>query len=134
MKFNFEFGTKTKNIYRYAFVGVLFTLVVTLISQCTGIPEEKIYDTVDEVQRKLPNKPLNDYIISDPVLLNRRVIRDVDDAIKKYEDLSEKQELKVKPFYFSEKVPDGSKAQELLGGELRICAPWVSDCPKFEYN
>ena len=134
MKFNFEFGTKTKNIYRYAFVGVLFTLVVTLISQCTGVPEEKIYDTVDEVQRKLPNKPLNDYIISDPVLLNRRVIRDVDDAIKKYEALSEKQEVKVKPFYFSEKASDGSKAQELLGGELRICAPWVSDCPKFEYN
>ena len=72
--------------------------------------------------------------VTDKRFENRRVIRDVDDAIKKYEDLSEKQEVKVKPFYFSEKVPDGSKAQELLGGELRICAPWVSDCPKFEYN
>ena len=32
-----------------------------------------------------------------------------------------------KPKYV-EKEPDGSEAQKLLGGEMRICAPWVEDC------
>jgi hypothetical protein len=131
---NFNFGKKTKNIYTYAFIGVLFTMIVTLVSQCTGIPENKIYDAVDEIQRNIPSKPLNDFIINDPVLLNRRVTRDVDEAIRQYEELVQDKESRLSPSFSSEKAPDGSKAQELLGGELRICAPWVSDCPKFEYN
>jgi len=129
---NFNFGKKTKNIYTYAFIGVLFTTIVTLVSQCTGIPENKIYDAVDEIQRNIPSKPLNDFIINDPVLLNRRVTRDVDEAIRQYEELVQDKESRLSPSFSSEKPPDESSAQALLGGEIRICGSWVPDCPKVD--
>lgn len=131
MKFDFQFGKKKSSIFKYAIVGVIFTSVVTVISQCTHIPEEKIYDIVDQIQRKIPGKPLNDWIITDPILLDRRIKRDVDRAIEDYERLTgDDGRVRINPSYFSEKPPDGSNAQKLLGGEMRICGSWVSDCPK----
>ena len=129
--FNFNFGKKKPTIFKYAIVGVIFTSTITVISQCTRISEEKLYDIVDQVQRKIPGKPLNDYIITDPILLDRRIKRDVDSAILEYERLTgDDGRVRISPSYFSEKPPDGSKAQKLLGGELRICGSWVPDCPK----
>jgi len=131
VKFNFNFGKKKPTIFKYAIVGVIFTSTITVISQCTRIPEEKLYDIVDEIQRKIPGKPLNDYIITDPILLDRRIKRDVDSSILEYERLTgDDGSVRISPSYFSEKAPDGSKAQKLLGGELRICGSWVPDCPK----
>ena len=131
MKFDFQFGKKKLSIFKYAIIGVIFTSTITIISQCTRIPEENLYDIVDEIQRKIPNKPLNDYIISDPILLDRRIKRDVDSAILEYERLTgDNGSVRMSPSYFSEKPPDGSNAQKLLGGEMRICGSWVSDCPK----
>jgi len=132
MKFDFQFGKKKSSIFRYAIIGVVFTSLVTGVSQCTHIPEENIYDFVDEVQRKyFPQTDLNDIIINTPQLLDRRVHRDVDKAIRDYEDLTgDDGSVRISPSYFSEKAPDKSNAQKLLGGEMRICGSWVSDCPK----
>jgi hypothetical protein len=132
MKFDFQFGKKKSSIFRYAIIGVVFTSLVTGVSQCTHIPEENIYDFVDEVQRKyFPQTDLNDIIINTPQLLDRRVHRDVDKAIRDYEDLTgDDESVRISPSYFSEKAPDKSNAQKLLGGEIRICGSWVPDCPK----
>ena len=130
--FNFNFGKKKSSIFRYAIIGVVFTSLVTGVSQCTHIPEENIYDFIDEVQRKyFPQTDLNDIIINTPQLLDRRVHRDVDKAIKDYEDLTgDDGSVRISPSYFSEKAPDKSNAQKLLGGEMRICGSWIPDCPK----
>ena len=132
MKFDFQFGKKKSSIFRYAIIGVVFTSLVTGVSQCTHIPEENIYDFIDEVQRKyFPQTDLNDIIINTPQLLDRRVHRDVDKAIKDYEDLTgDDGSVRISPSYFSEKAPDKSNAQKLLGGEMRICGSWIPDCPK----
>jgi len=132
MKFDFQFGKKKSSIFRYAAIGVIFTSIVAGVSQCTHIPEESIYDFVDEVQRKyFPQTDLNDIIINTPQLLDRRVHRDVDKAIKDYEDLTgDDGSVIIKEPKLVERPPDGSKAQELLGGEMRLCAPWVDNCPK----
>jgi len=132
MKFDFQFGKKKSSIFRYAIIGVVFTSLVTGVSQCTHIPEENIYDFIDEVQRKyFPQTDLNDIIINTPQLLDRRVHRDVDKAIRDYEDLTgDDGSVRISPSYFSEKAPDKSNAQKLLGGEMRICGSWVPDCPK----
>lgn len=132
MKFDFQFGKKKSSIFRYAAIGVIFTSIVAGVSQCTHIPEESIYDFVDEVQRKyFPQTDLNDIIINTPQLLDRRVHRDVDKAIRDYEDLTgDDGSVRISPSYFSEKAPDKSNAQKLLGGEIRICGSWVPDCPK----
>ena len=132
VKFDFQFGKKKSSIFRYAIIGVVFTSIVAGVSQCTHIPEENIYDFIDEVQRKyFPQTDLNDIIINTPQLLDRRVHRDVDKAIKDYEDLTgDDGSVRISPSYFSEKAPDKSNAQKLLGGEMRICGSWVPDCPK----
>ena len=41
-----------------------------------------------------------------------------------HEQWAREEEEKQKPVY-SELPPDGSKAQELLGGEMRLSAPWT---------
>ena len=54
-------------------------------------------------------------------------MKDVD---RQVEDLhaqwAEEEKVTQKPVY-SESEPDGSKAQELLGGEMRLTAPWMLD-------
>jgi len=54
-------------------------------------------------------------------------MKDVD---KQIEDLhaqwNKEEKDKQKPVY-TETEPDGSKAQELLGGEMRLTAPWTLD-------
>jgi hypothetical protein len=56
-------------------------------------------------------------------------MRDVDRQVENLHaqwDAEEKE--RQKPLY-TELAPDGSKAQELLGGEMRLSAPWTSDKP-----
>ena len=52
-------------------------------------------------------------------------MKDVDKQIEDlHEAWDEEEKEKQKPVY-SELPPDGSKAQELLGGEMRLSAPWT---------
>ena len=130
--FNFNFGNKKPDIKKYAIVGIILTSVIATLTQCTGIKETTLWDVFDEVQRKFfPQTILNDFIIKDPEKLDRRIERDMDQAIADYERLTGdgRGAMIPKPRY-SEKPPDGSYAQSVLGGEMRICAPWVLDCPK----
>jgi hypothetical protein len=137
MKFDFQFGKKKSNIFRYAIIGVILTSVIAGISQCTHIPEEKIYDIINQIQRKIPGKPLNDWIITDPILLDRRIKGDVnraiDDITPEYNRIISDDDKKFQPRY-SEKPVDTSVCYtdecKALGGEMRICAPWVDSCPK----
>jgi len=137
MKFDFQFGKKKSSIFRYAIIGVILTSVVTGISQCTHIPEEKIYDIVDQIQRKIPGKPLNDWIITDPILLDRRIKGDVDrvinDVTPEYDRIISEYDKKYEQRYVEYPIDKSvcyTKDCKALGGELRICAPWVDSCPK----
>jgi hypothetical protein len=91
----------------------------------------------DEIQDQINRK-----IIETPELLDYKVKRDVDYAIIDYEkleipspinmtnevilkdleknDFTESQKKIVRDAIYSEKAPDGSNAQSLLGGEMRI--------------
>ena len=130
--FNFNFGKKKPDIKQYAIVGIVLSSIIGLLSQCTGIKQDSIWDLLDEVQRKyFPQTILNEFILKDPEKLDRRVHRDVDRAIAEYERLTgDDGKVKIPSPRYSEKPPDGSYAQSVLGGEMRLCAPWVDDCPK----
>lgn len=72
---------------------------------------------------------INKKIIETPELLDYKVKRDVDMAISDYNKEVKRMGLEPpvnKPIY-SEKTSDGSAAQDLLGGEMRLRAPWVKD-------
>ncbi len=124
-----------KQVINFAIIGVILTSSVGVLTKCTGIDEIHWYDLIDEIQRKyFPNSELNDYIIKDPALLDRRVKRDVDKAISDYERLTGDDGLVRLPSpRYSEKPVDTSVCYtdecRALGGEIRLCAPWVPDCP-----
>lgn len=129
MEFKFNFGKKKPTIFRLALIGVILTSIVAGLSNCTGISDKQIYDLIDEIQRKyFPQTHLNDYIIKDDALLKRRITRDVDKAIEDYwKQLPPDNTMRPR---YHELSPDGSEAQKLLGGEMRLCASWVPDCPE----
>ena len=128
----FKFGKQKPDIKQYAIIGIVLSSMIALLSQCAGIKQDSIWDLFDEVQRRyFPQTILNDFVIKDPEKLDRRVKRDVDRAIAEYERLTgDDGKVKIPSPRYSEKPPDGSYAQSVLGGEMRICAPWVDDCPK----
>jgi hypothetical protein len=124
-----------KQVINFAIIGVILTSSVGVLTKCTGIDEIHWYDLIDEIQRKyFPNSQLNDYIIKEPTLLDRRVKRDVDKAISDYERLTgDDGTVKIPSPRRSEKPVDTSVCYtdecQALGGEIRLCAPWAPDCP-----
>ena len=131
MNFNFNFGNKKPDIKQYAIIGIVLSSIIATLSQCTGISQNNIWDLLDEVQRRyFPGTILNEFVIKDPEKLDRRIHRDVDRAIDDYWTQSGLSKAEVSKPRYSEKPPDGSYAQSVLGGEMRLCAPWVDDCPK----
>ena len=132
--FNFNFGKKKPDKREIIKVSIIVSLLIAVLSSLTGINETKLWDLLDEFQRKyLPLGILNELIIQDPEKTERRVIRDVtreiDEVTPEYDLIISDYDRKYKQKYV-EKPPDGSEAQRLLGGEMRICAIWVDDCPK----
>jgi hypothetical protein len=128
----FKFGKQKPDIKQYAIIGIVLSSMIAVLSQCSGIKQDNIWDLFDEVQRRyFPQTILNDFVIKDPEKLDRRIKRDVDAAIAEYERLTgDDGKVRIPSPRYSEKPPDGSYAQSVLGGEMRICAPWVVDCPK----
>lgn len=54
-------------------------------------------------------------------------MKDVDKQVERLHSVwAEEEKKKLQPVY-QELPPDGSKAQELLGGEMRLSSPWTSD-------
>jgi len=130
----FKFGKQKPDIKQYAIIGIVLSSLIAALSQCTGVSQDGLWDLLDEIQRKyFPQTILNEIFIQDPNKVERRVKRDVyraiDEVTPEYDRIIEESNKRYKPRY-SEKAPDGSEAQRLLGGEMRICAVWVDDCPK----
>ena len=130
--FNFNFGKKKPDKKQIIIISVILSGIVATLSQCTGVSQERLWDLLDEVQRTLfPQTIINDVLLQDPGVVERRVERDVDKAIREYERLTRDSEPPRVPLpRLIEKASDNSEAQRLLGGEMRLCAPWVDTCPK----
>lgn len=113
----FNFGNK-KSIKKVVINTLLFSGIIAIVSQCTGIDEKDLTDLVDEINREwVKNDAVNEQIITNPELLERRIERDVDKAIENYQ-LQEPQIIKESIYY--ELPKDGSRAQELLGPPMGI--------------
>lgn len=69
------------------------------------------------------------YCLDDWAVFRAEVaIKDIDKQVENLHAAWDLEEKKQKPIY-TELPPNGSKAQELLGGEMRLSAPWTSDKP-----
>ena len=134
--FNFNFGKKRPDKKQIIFISVILSGIVATLSQCTGAPQERLWDLLDEVQRVLfPGTVINDVLLQDPGVVDRRVERDVDKAIREYERLTRDSEPPRVPLpRLIEKALDTSKCYteecKKLGGEMRLCSPWIDSCKK----
>ena len=132
--FNFNFGKKKPDKKQIILVSIALSAIVATLSQCSGAPQERLWDLLDEVQRRLfPQTIINDVLLQDPGVVERRVKRDVDKAIRDYERLTgDTGEVKIPLPRLIESPLDTSKCYteecKSLGGEMRLCSPWVDDC------
>ena len=130
--FNFNFGKKKPDKKQIILISVILSGIVATLSQCTGTSQERLWDLLDELQRNLfPQTIINDILLQDPGVVDRRIKRDVDKTIMEYERLTgDDGSVRIPLPRLIEKAPDNSEAQKLLGGEMRLCSPWVDDCIK----
>ena len=134
--FNFNFGKKKPDKKQIITISLILSAIVATLSQCTGVSERTLWDLLDEAQRTLfPQTIINDIFLQNPEIIERRVERDVDRAIREYEDLTRDSEPPRVPLSrFIENPIDTSicysEECKKLGGEMRICSPWVDTCKK----
>ena len=132
--FNFNIGKKRPDKKQIILISAILSGIVATLSQCSGVPSERLWDLLDEVQRSLfPQTIINDVLLQDPGVVERRIERDVDKAIREYERLTRDSEPPRVPLpRLIEKDLDTSKCYteecKSLGGEMRLCAPWKEDC------
>ena len=138
MKFKFHFGNKRPDRNQLMILFIVFTVILSGLSKCSGIHENSLWDLLDEIQRKFfPQSPINELIIQDPEKLQRRVKRDVTKAIDKatpeYNRIIQEADRKFEPKYIDE-VNDESVCYtnecKALAPPMRICSPVVEgiDC------
>ncbi len=134
--FNFNFGKKRPDKKQIILISAILSGIVATLSQCTGAPQERLWDLLDEVQRSLfPGTVINEVLLQNPGVVDRRVERDVDKAIREYERLTRDSDPPRVPLpRLIEKALDTSKCYteecKKLGGEMRLCAPWLDTCKK----
>lgn len=132
MKFNFSFGKKKTSIRTI----LVLSLIVASLSSCLKIEEKHIWDIVYEyLQTYQPDSSLIPELQKNPGVVERDVERTVDKAIRDYERLTKDDKYaKVLAPRYSEKPVDTDVCYtdecRALGGEIRLCAPWVDNCPK----
>ena len=137
MQFNFNFGNKKPTIIQYAIIGTVLTGIISSFAACTKLNENQIWDLLDEIQRVFHISILNDFIITDPEKLDRRIKRDVDRAIEnvtpEYNRIIENADRKYKPKYMdleNDETLCYSEDCKQLAPPMRICSPVFegSDC------
>ena len=130
MKFNFTFGKKKASITTI----IVLTFIITSLSSCLKIEEKTIWDIVYEyLQTYQPDSPMIPELQKDSGIVERDVKRTVDKAIQDYERLTgDDGSVKMPSPRHSKKSIDTNVCYtdecRALGGEIRICAPWVDDC------
>jgi hypothetical protein len=135
---NFNFGNKKPDKKQLIVVGIVLSTIMATLSQCTGISESNLWDLLDEMQRKFfPGTIINELILRDPNAIERRIKRDVDRAIDQvtpeYNRIIEEANKKYKPRHIESEIDPTvcyTKDCQSLGGEMRICAIWSTDCVK----
>jgi len=139
MQFNFQFGNKKPDKREIIKVSIIVSILISIISAFSGITENKLWDLLDEFQRKyLPLGILNEIIIQDPDKVNRRTERDVDRAIdrvtKEYDRIILESDEKYKEQYIEEENDESlcySEDCKKLAPPMRMCSPVFEgiDCP-----
>ena len=130
--FGFELNKK-------AVIAGLILFTVGIISSCLKVNNDVFWRLYAVIQGQLgssyQNNEINKKFKNDEKLLKFFITAEVDKALNEYNQQPENQErVKLPKPIYSEKPADTTvcytDACKSLGGEMRLCAPWVEDCPK----
>ena len=138
-----DFSFKIRLTPKRSLIAVLVASVLAFISTKCEIPKEDILKLYNEIRKILPigkneflrefDNQLNERINKDPRLLEYKIRREVDGAIRDYERATgDDGTVRLPSPIYSEKPVDESVCYtdecKSLGGEMRICAPWIDNC------
>lgn len=119
MEINFQFGKKKTSMATWVKLTLAIKMGVPFIAKVIRVKESSLYAFLDEIVRKyFPQSVVNEFIVKDDELLSSRVDRDVTRAIDDYN--SNQTTPIIQEPNVVELEPDGSDAQKLLGGEIRL--------------
>lgn len=130
--FKFSFGKKKATIKTI----LILSLIVAALSSFFKIEDKYIWDIIYETLVKYqPDSPLIPELQKDSGIVERKSKRTVDKAIYDYERLTgDDGTVRIPSPRHSEKPVDTSVCYtsecQALGGEIRLCAPWVDNCSK----
>lgn len=85
--YRFHFGKKKRSIFDYAKLGTILNLGIGALSLLPGVDRKEAFNFVDSIQLKTKSDFLNEYIINDMEFLSYRLERELDRAVKEYEDV-----------------------------------------------
>ena len=119
-EYKFHVGAKKPSTVRFVVIGVVLGLIADLLSKYLKVPNEQIWDLIDEIGRTFKISDINNLVLAHSKLLERRIERDVDEAVEDY--LEGTKEPPVTPIFTEEK-----EGETELGGEMRLTAPWKFD-------
>ena len=124
-------------INKSSVIAGLLIVAVGMFATYLKIENEHLWKLYMLVQQKFGvnyrNRELDEKFRNNEKLLNFIVATEVNNALEKYNQLpgNESQIKLPKPIY-SEKSVDVAicytEECKALGGEIRLCAPWVKDC------
>jgi hypothetical protein len=115
----------------------LLIVVVGMLATYLKIENEHLWKLYMLVQQKFGdnyrNRELDEKFRNNKKLLDFIVTTEVDNALEKYNQVPEnKSQTKLPKPIYSEKFVDVAVCYteecKALGGEIRLCAPWVKDC------
>jgi hypothetical protein len=94
-----------------------------------------VYEIIQFISKFMPRIKFNPlikkalaYCLDDWVEFRTQItLKQLDNDIEELHAQWDKEEAKNFEYIFSEEEPDGSEAQRLLGGPMRLSAPWMSD-------
>lgn len=142
-----EFLVSFRLTPKRSLIAALIASGIAFLTVRCGISQEDLLKFYNELRKgikfDLPNennvineidRQLNERINNDPKLLEFKVRGEVDDAISRYERLTgDDGTVRISQPRYSENNIDSSVCYsdecKSLGGEMRLCSSWVSDCP-----
>lgn len=118
-----------------AFIATIIIFLISFLSGLLEIGEKELWKLyISIIQHFGLNEKLPEIKDSEKKL-ESKIELEVDRSIKEYQDLTKGTEPPIiPPPRRSEKPVDTSVCYtdecRALGGEMRICSPWVDNCPK----
>ena len=133
-QFNFSFGSKKPSMKDMLIISGVLAFVVTTIVEFTNLPKQKIWCAIDQITRPLNNDTLEQVKLKIDEVIACRAEKAVGDAIDKYKKKTGWKPVEILPPRYSEQPVDTTVCYtdecKSLGGEMRLCAPWLDTCPK----